>query len=56
MNNAVAGFSKFTKEEKIEWIAQTYFENPEVAKYTLKQYWNNDVQLQQLVKDTLFLW
>jgi hydroxymethylglutaryl-CoA reductase len=48
MNNAVAGFSKFTKEEKIEWIAQTYFDNPEVAKHTLKQYWNNDVQLQQL--------
>lgn len=48
MNTAIAGFSKFTKEEKIAWIATTYFEEPETAVQTLKQYWNSDVQLQQL--------
>ncbi|MEK8179384.1 hydroxymethylglutaryl-CoA reductase, degradative [Flavobacterium buctense] len=48
MNNAVAGFSKLTKEEKINWIANEYFSNPIEAIATIKQYWNNDAQLQQL--------
>ncbi|MBP6556939.1 MAG: hydroxymethylglutaryl-CoA reductase, degradative [Flavobacterium sp.] len=48
MNNAVAGFSKFSKEEKINWIAQEYFSNPTEAVAIIKQYWNNDAQLQQL--------
>ena len=48
MNNAVAGFSKLTKEEKINWIANEYFANPGEAIDTIKQYWNNDAKLQQL--------
>ncbi|WP_333878195.1 hydroxymethylglutaryl-CoA reductase, degradative [Flavobacterium sp.] len=48
MSNAVSGFSKLSKEEKINWIAQQYFSQPEVAVATLKQYWNSDTQLQQL--------
>ena len=48
MNNAVAGFSKLTKEEKINWIANEYFANPAEAVATIKQYWNSDAKLQQL--------
>ena len=48
MNNAVAGFSKLSKEEKINWIANEYFSNPIEAVATLKQYWNSDTKLQQL--------
>jgi hydroxymethylglutaryl-CoA reductase len=48
MNNAVSGFSKLTKEEKINWIANEYFVNPAEAVATIKQYWNNDAKLQQL--------
>ena len=48
MNNAVAGFSKLSKEEKINWIAQEYFSNPTEAITTIKQYWNDDARLQQL--------
>jgi hydroxymethylglutaryl-CoA reductase len=48
MNNAVAGFSKLSKEEKIQWLAQEYFSNPSEAIATLKQYWNTDEKLQQL--------
>jgi hydroxymethylglutaryl-CoA reductase len=51
MNNAVAGFSKLTKEEKINWIATAYFANPSEAVATIKQYWNNDKKLQQLHDD-----
>ena len=48
MNNAVAGFSKLSKEEKINWIANEYFTNPDEAIATIKQYWNSDEKLQKL--------
>lgn len=48
MNNAVSGFSKLSKEDKINWIASTYFSNPDHAVATIKQYWNSDSKLQQL--------
>ena len=42
------GFSKLTKEEKINWITSTYFSNPSDAEKLVKQYWNSDEQLQKL--------
>jgi len=48
MNEAVSGFSKLSKEDKINWIAQTYFSNPAEAISLLKNYWNADETLQQL--------
>ncbi|MBF2707893.1 hydroxymethylglutaryl-CoA reductase, degradative [Flavobacterium soyangense] len=48
MNNAVAGFSKLSKEEKINWIAKEYFSNPKEAISILKKYWNSDRKIQKL--------
>lgn len=48
MSNTVSGFSKLTKEEKINWIAGEYFSNPEQAISIIKNYWNKDAALQQL--------
>ncbi|MFV5684785.1 hydroxymethylglutaryl-CoA reductase, degradative [Flavobacterium sp. GB2R13] len=48
MNNAVAGFSKLSKEEKINWIAKEYFSTPSEAIALLKNYWNSDEKLQKL--------
>lgn len=48
MNNAIAGFSKLSKEEKINWIANTYFSNPNEAISLIKKYWNSDSKIQQL--------
>ncbi len=48
MNNAVAGFSKLSKIEKINWITNTYFSNPDEAQAIIKQYWNSNEQLQKL--------
>jgi len=48
MNNAVSGFSKLSKEDKINWIANEYFATPNEAIATLKQYWNSNEKLQQL--------
>ena len=48
MNNAVAGFSKLSKKEKINWIANEYFSTPEEALNIIRNYWNTDEKLQQL--------
>jgi hydroxymethylglutaryl-CoA reductase len=42
------GFSKLTKEQKVNWIAHSYFTDPEEAINTIKQYWNSNEKLQQL--------
>jgi len=48
MNNAVAGFSKLSKKEKINWIANEYFSTPDEALNIIRNYWNSDEKLQQL--------
>lgn len=48
MTKAVSGFSKLSKEEKINWIATTHFSNSEAAIKTIKKYWNSDADLQKL--------
>jgi hydroxymethylglutaryl-CoA reductase len=44
----VEGFSKMSKEGKIEWLANEYLNGSEKAVETLKQYWNDDADLQRL--------
>jgi hydroxymethylglutaryl-CoA reductase len=48
MNNPVTGFSKLSKEEKINWIAKEYFSTPSEAIILLKNYWNSDQKIQKL--------
>ncbi len=48
MTQNVKGFSKLSKEEKINWITSTYFSDAEEAKINLKKYWNSDDNLQKL--------
>lgn len=48
MNKPIAGFSKLSKEEKINWIANEYFSTPSEAIALLKNYWNTDEKLQKL--------
>jgi hydroxymethylglutaryl-CoA reductase len=51
MRKRISGFSKFTKEEKINWLAENCFKNSSKAIATIKQYWNEDEKLQQLHDD-----
>ncbi len=44
----IQGFSKLTKEEKINWITDHYTHNTEEAKKIIKGYWNADQDLQKL--------
>ncbi len=48
MSKMVKGFSKFTKEEKILWLAENYFQQKDKGIATLHQYLNDDAVLQQL--------
>ena len=48
MTKTISGFSKLTKEEKINWLAKTHFANPAQAVSSLKKYWNENAKLQQV--------
>lgn len=48
MITPIDGFSKLTKEEKIDWIATHYTENPVTTKNILKRYWNSESDIQKL--------
>ncbi|MEL6810443.1 MAG: hydroxymethylglutaryl-CoA reductase, degradative [Bacteroidota bacterium] len=47
----VSGFSKKTKEEKIQWLVENYLSNDPTAIATLKEYWNTNEKLQRLHDD-----
>ncbi|EDP71414.1 hypothetical protein FBALC1_02982 [Flavobacteriales bacterium ALC-1] len=48
MPNAISGFSKLTKSEKIEWLLDSYFTDKDTARTLVKRYWNSDEKLQKL--------
>ncbi|MGV0929069.1 hydroxymethylglutaryl-CoA reductase [Empedobacter brevis] len=47
-HQAVEGFSKLSKEGKIEWVVNEYLNGDDSAIKILKQYWNDDAELQKL--------
>ena len=48
MSEEIKGFSKLSKDEKIEWLTKTCFQDSNSAKKILTQYWNSDSNLQKL--------
>lgn len=48
MYTPIEGFSKLTKEEKIDWIAENCTENPAKTKAVLKRYWNTNSSVQKI--------
>ncbi|MDO6808555.1 hydroxymethylglutaryl-CoA reductase, degradative [Zobellia galactanivorans] len=48
MTQPIEGFSKLTKEQKIDWLTTHYTTDPEAAKALLKRYWNVAEDVQQL--------
>lgn len=48
MNKQINGFSKLSKEAKIEWLATNYLNNNEEAIKFLKSYWHNKPEVQKL--------
>ena len=48
MQNPIEGFSKLSKTEKIDWIAENCTEDAERTKKLLQTYWNTNEKLQQV--------
>tara|TARA_R110000850_G_scaffold254614_1_gene380153 strand:+ start:38974 stop:40287 length:1314 start_codon:yes stop_codon:yes gene_type:complete len=48
MSKQVSGFSKLTKQQKIEWLLEHYFNNDDTFQGILESYWNTNKKLQQL--------
>ena len=46
--STVNGFSKLTKEQKIAWLVEHYFNQDQTIVQLLKSYWNSDEKLQKL--------
>ncbi len=44
----IKGFSKLSKEGKIEWVAEHYFNNADEGKALLEKYWHPDAKTQKL--------
>lgn len=51
MSKIISGFSKFSKEEKIDWLTANFFQNPSETTKIIKQYWNENEKLQNLHDD-----
>lgn len=44
----VSGFSKYTKHEKLDWIADQFFQKPLQSKQVYQEFWLEDGQQQQV--------
>ena len=51
MHTPIKGFSKLSKEAKIEWITNEMFANPSEAYALLQSYWHSDSNKQKLHDD-----
>ena len=47
-NKAIKGFSKLSKEAKIEWLCREFFDNSEKAYELLSSYWHHEEKTQKL--------
>jgi len=47
MNNIINGFSKLTKEKKIDWLIKKHFNSKNDVKKLLKSYWNSNKKVQK---------
>ncbi|MGB5370661.1 MAG: hydroxymethylglutaryl-CoA reductase, degradative [Flavobacteriaceae bacterium] len=48
MTKPIEGFSKLSKQEKIDWITENFTHDAHASKTIIKRYWNTDTILQQL--------
>ncbi len=51
MSKIISGFSKFSKEEKIDWLTKNYFNDQTETVNIIRQYWNANTDLQNLHDD-----
>jgi len=47
-DKTISGFSRLSKEEKLNWIAKQFFENPQETIEELKSFWHADAEQQRV--------
>ena len=46
---SISGFSKLSKGEKVRWVVEHFFQDPEQAAQELVSFWHKDDELQRIV-------
>jgi len=47
----ISGYSKLTKQQKIDWVVENYLQNEEAAKEELTSYWHRDLNTQKTLDE-----
>ena len=47
----ISGYSKLTKDQKINWLVENYLNNDETAKQELISYWHRDLETQKTLDE-----
>lgn len=47
----IAGYSKLSKEEKIDWLVSNYLNDDQEAKAELISYWHRDLKTQKVLDE-----
>ncbi len=48
---SIEGFSKLSKQAKLEWVANNFFKNPDAVIQEFQSYWHEDENLQKLFEE-----
>ena len=48
MNKSIKGFSKLSKQAKIEWLTNEHFADPQEARSIIETYWHEDPARQKI--------
>ncbi len=49
MERIIQGFSKLSKSEKLDWLADQFSKQPEMTKELLRHFWHRDAKLQKVL-------
>ena len=47
----IAGFSKFPKRKKLQWVVENFFTNPDQVAREMMSFWHKDEAQQQVFDD-----
>jgi hydroxymethylglutaryl-CoA reductase len=47
--NSISGFSKLSKRQKIRWLVETFFKDPDAAAHELTSWWHDDEHKQSVL-------
>ena len=48
-DKTISGFSKWSKEEKVKWLAENFFADAETYAEELSSFWHGNVDLQRIL-------